>query len=148
MIKVFVAGAYNADNVLGVLKNIGRGEAYAAELFALGFAVFCPWHDKDYAIRLYDRDIPVSQYQAHSLKWLEVCDCIFLVPGWENSAGTKTEIDRAWTLNIPIFYDTDTLCQWRKEKTLEKLNQVKFKEAENSVAAWPEWKKNLAGWVF
>ena len=34
MIKVYVAGAYSADNVIDVLKNIGKGEFAAGQ--------FCP----------------------------------------------------------------------------------------------------------
>ena len=35
MIKVYVAGAYSDDNVLGVLRNIGRGEDIACQIFNL-----------------------------------------------------------------------------------------------------------------
>lgn len=85
MKRVYVAGAYSADNVLDVLRNIGRGEHYAAKLFGLGFAPFCPWHDKDYAIRNWDKDITVQMFYDYSMAWLEVSDIVFLVPGWENS---------------------------------------------------------------
>jgi hypothetical protein len=40
MKRVYVAGAYSADNVMDVLKNIGKGEYYAAKIFHIGFAPF------------------------------------------------------------------------------------------------------------
>ena len=54
MIKVYVAGPYSADNVIDVLKNIGRGEKMCSQLFQDGFAPFCPWHDKSYVIDEHD----------------------------------------------------------------------------------------------
>lgn len=103
MKRVYLAGAYSADNVIDVLKNIGRGEHYAAQLFMQGFAPFCPWHDKDYVIKNWDKDLTVEQFYNYSMAWLEVSDCVFLVPGWEHSKGTQEEIKRAHELNIPVF---------------------------------------------
>ncbi len=36
MKRIYVAGKYSADNVLDVLKNIGRGQAMCSKLFSLG----------------------------------------------------------------------------------------------------------------
>lgn len=103
MKRVYIAGAYSADNVIDVLKNIGRGEFLAAEVFRRGYAPFCPWHDKDYIIKRPDDDFKVTQFYSYSLTWLEVSDCVLLVPGWENSEGTKFEIKFAKDRNIPVY---------------------------------------------
>ena len=108
MIKVYVAGAYSADNIINCLKNIGRGEHYSAELFMRGYAPFCPWHDADYVIKNWDKDFTVRQFYDYSMAWLDVSDVVYLVPGWENSKGTLAEIERAKQLNIPVvksFYE-------------------------------------------
>ena len=49
-LKVYIAGKYSDDNIIDCLKNIGRGEKVAAELFELGFAPYAPWHDKSFVI--------------------------------------------------------------------------------------------------
>lgn len=113
MIKVYVAGAYSADNVLDVLKNIGRGEQYSSDLFMDGFAPFCPWHDKEYVFLNWDKEFTVEQFYNYSMAWLEVSDCVFLVPGWERSKGTLAEIKRAEELGIPVFDDLHELYSWR-----------------------------------
>lgn len=105
MKRVYVAGSYSADNVIDVLKNIGRGEKAAARLFRYGFYPFCPWHDASYVKDAPLFDFSVSHFQNHSMAWLEVSDCVLVLPNYENSKGTLAEIERAKSLNIPIYYD-------------------------------------------
>lgn len=109
MQKVYVAGPYSADNVLDVLKNIGRGERVCAELFGMGFAPFCPWHDKSYVTDRFDAEFTVKQFYDYSMAWLKVSDCVLLLPGWESSKGTLAEIERAKELGIPIYSSVDEL---------------------------------------
>jgi len=113
MKRVYVAGPYSADNVLGVLKNIGRGEGACSELFGLGFAPFCPWHDKSYVINRFDDDFTVEQFYDYSMAWLEVSDAVLLVKFWETSFGTLAEIERAEKLGIPVFESLVDLINWR-----------------------------------
>jgi len=114
MKRVYVAGAYSADNVLDVLKNIGRGEEVSAELFLLGFAPFCPWHDKSYVILNWRLNYTVQQFYDYSIAWLEVSDAMFLVEGWEDSKGTLKEIEIAKELGIPVFENICDLVDWDK----------------------------------
>jgi hypothetical protein len=112
MKRVYVAGAYSADNVLDVLRNIGRGEEYCALLFTLGFAPFCPWHDKSYVMLNWTRDFTVEQFYEYSIAWLKVSDAVLLVPGWKTSKGTLKEIEIAQELGIPIFESIEELSVW------------------------------------
>jgi len=105
MLRVYVAGKYSADNVVDVLRNIGKGEKAASELFWAGFYPFCPWHDASYIKDNPDNDFDVSSFKRHSMAWLEVSDCIFVLDGYEESKGTLAEIERAKELNIPIYYE-------------------------------------------
>lgn len=112
MKRIYVAGPYSADNVLDVLANIGRGEAMCAELFFLGFAPFCPWHDKSYAISFPERKAPVKQFYDYSMAWLEVSDAVLVLKNYQHSKGTQGEIKRATELNIPVFYALEDLLKW------------------------------------
>jgi len=109
MKRVYVAGAYSADNILDCLKNIGRGEEYSSKIFLAGFAPFCPWHDKDYVIKNWRESFTVKMFYDYSMAWLEVSDIMFLVPGYETSGGTLKEIERANELLIPIVCDLEQL---------------------------------------
>ena len=105
MKKVYVAGAYSADNVIDVLKNIGRGQYYSAKIFMMGFAPFSPWLDKEFVIANWDKDFTVDMFYDYSMAWLECSDIVFVVPGWEKSLGTQKEIERAVELGIPVIYN-------------------------------------------
>ena len=119
-LKIYVAGAYSDDNVIGVLKNIGRGEDWAAELFRRGFAPFTPWHDKSFVIGRYTEEFDVNDFYEYSIEWLLVSDALFIVPNepglkdWNESIGTLKEIEIAKNSNIPVFYELNDLLNWRK----------------------------------
>lgn len=115
MKRIYVAGAYSADNVIDMLKNIGRGEHWSAEIFLRGFAPFCPWHDKQFVTDNYNYDFTVDQFYEYSLAWLMVSDAVFLVPGWENSKGTQKEIEIAVKNGIPVFDSLEMLIKWGKQ---------------------------------
>ena len=107
--RIYVAGPYSANNVLDVLKNIGRGEKVCAELFRLGFAPFCPWHDKSYVIDLPYDQFTIQQFYEYSIAWLKVSDAVLVLPNSEKSEGTQAEIRKAMELNIPVFYSIKDL---------------------------------------
>ena len=112
MKRIYVAGPYSADNVLDVLKNIGRGEKVCAELFSLGFAPFCPWHDKSYVTDMPESNFTVKLFYDFSMAWLEVSDAVLLIQGWEESKGTLAEIGRAKELGIPVFVNIKDVINW------------------------------------
>ena len=115
MKKIYVAGPYSANNVLDVLKNIGRGEKTCAKLFDMGYAPFCPWHDKSYVIDNPDGEFTVQKFYDYSIAWLKVSDAVVLTPGWELSKGTLKEIDIAEEMGIPVFPDIRTMHKNLKE---------------------------------
>jgi len=41
------------------------------------------------------------------LAWLEVCDAILMLPGWETSKGAVIEHQRAAELGMPIYYSIE-----------------------------------------
>lgn len=110
--RVYVAGQYSADNVIDVLKNIGKGRKACAELFHLGFSPFCPWHDAAFIIDNPSADFTVEQFYRYSIEWLKVSDAVLLLPGWKLSKGTLAEIKIAEELGIPIFTDLQNLVDF------------------------------------
>ena len=100
--RVYVAGSYNADNVIKVLDNIKRGTKVSVDLLKKGYVPFCPWLDFHF---FWFADITFDEIRNYSMGWLEVSDCIYVLKGSENSKGTQSEIERAMELGIPVLYE-------------------------------------------
>ena len=109
MKRIYVAGAYSADNVLDVLHNIRTGIDYAAHLLRCGYAPFCPWLDYHFVLMDPTRKLTVDDFYQYSLAWLDVADALYVIPGYEKSKGTLKEIERAKELNIPVFFEVKDL---------------------------------------
>ena len=123
MKRVYVAGAYSDDNILGVLKNMQKGMRTGTEVALCGFAPFVPWLDYQFQLMLRpeeNENLTMDFYYNYSLAFLEVCDYVLVVPGFENSKGTLGEITKAKQLNIPVYYSIDDLVL--ADSNLEKTN--------------------------
>jgi hypothetical protein len=137
MKRVYIAGAYSADNVISVLGNIRNGIRGSVETLMEGYAVFCPWIDFQFSLALReDETLTVEDYYNYSMAWLEVSDALLILPGWEQSVGTKAEIARAKELNIPVFYELIDLkkYEWPEDTALEYLHgffDAEIKEIAN-----------------
>ena len=111
MKRIYIAGPYSSDNVLGVLHNIRKGIEVATQVFKDGYAPFCPWLDFHYVLFDKQEALTVQDFYDYSIAWLEVSDAVLVLPGYENSKGTLAEIKRAGKLGIPVFYDYAELQQ-------------------------------------
>ena len=110
MKRIYIAGAYSADNVITILDNIREGMRLATKVLLLGYAPFCPWLDFHFQLMLRgDEKLTVEDYYRYSIAWLKVSDAMLLVPGWQSSRGTKTEMEIADKMGIPIYYDINEL---------------------------------------
>lgn len=127
--RVYVAGAYSDSTVLGVLRNIGRGQDWSASLFLAGFSPFVPWLDKEFVFLNWEQDFKVSEFYEYSIDWLSVSDAVFVVPNfpgmknWEDSVGVAGELQAARERDIPIFHDLEDLCTYADLKGF-KTNKV------------------------
>ena len=110
--RVYVAGAYSADNVITVLDNMREGMRLSTQVLLAGFSPFSPWLDYHFQLNLRDGEtLTVKNYYKYSMAWLDVSDAMLLVPGWKKSKGTLAEMDRAAELGIPIFNTLDGLLR-------------------------------------
>ena len=110
MKRVYIAGAYSADSVIGVLDNMRRGMRPSVKVFLAGYAPFVPWFDFHFQLMLREGEtLTVEDYYRYSMAWLEVSDAVLVLPNSEDSKGTQAEIKRARELGIPIFYSLEEL---------------------------------------
>lgn len=110
MKRIYVAGAYSADNVIDVLDNMRRGMRAATEVLLAGYAPFCPWLDYQFQLMLREGEtLTLQDYYEYSLAWVRAADAMLVLPNSENSKGTQAEIMEAIKLNIPIYGSLDEL---------------------------------------
>lgn len=112
--RVYVAGSYNSDNVIGVLDNMRRGMRAATELLLAGFSPWVPWFDYHFQLMLRDDEsLSIEDYYRYSMEWVDVSEAMYVVKLSENSRGTQAEIDRANEIGIPVFYDMAELIAFK-----------------------------------
>jgi len=128
VIKVYVAGAYTAPTVVQVLENMRRGIDAAVQVAKLGMAPYCPWLDFQYGLV---SAMPVEVYKEISMEWLRASDAVLVVPGWENSEGTKAEIQEAVNRDIPVFFSLRSLVRWTMGQIDDYVNDELAKVIEN-----------------
>ena len=109
MKRIYIAGPYSANNIHDGFRNMRVGMKMAVRLLSGKFAPFCPW--LDYQMILMDtyNKIPPERFYEYSLQWLRVSDAMLVLPGWQNSKGTKKEIAFAENYRIPIFFKIEDL---------------------------------------
>lgn len=106
MKRMYIAGAYSANNVIDVLNNMRKGMRKATEKLLEGYSPFVPWFDYHFQLMLREGEtLSVKHYYDYSMAWLEVSDLVYVLNGYENSKGTLAEIKRAKELGIPIQYE-------------------------------------------
>ena len=98
---IYLAGPYRAPTVWGIRQNIDKAEKYALEFWKRGVPVISP--HKNTALFDGALGIPDSTWLEGDLIMLVRCDALVLLPGWENSSGTKAERARAEGAGMPVF---------------------------------------------
>jgi nucleoside 2-deoxyribosyltransferase len=102
--KVYVAGPYSAPSAHAVQLNVVRASGWATRFLKAGLAAFCPHTNYQDA-----SDVSYEAILAADMAFLEACDAVFLMPGWEASPGANREKLHAEGLGIPVYTDADEL---------------------------------------
>lgn len=106
--KIYVAGPLNAMAV-DYLKNVSNMMTEAEHLRRLGFSIYVPAIDLLMGLKFGYTDY--SDYFNNSQPWLKAADALYLCKGWENSKGTKAEMETAMANGIPVFDNPDQLVE-------------------------------------
>lgn len=96
---VFVSGPYRGD----VSGNIERAKQVAIRLWKLGYAVVCPHLNTAH----FDGICPDETWLKGDLEIMSRCDAVYMMAGWDTSAGAKAERAAAIEHNKIIMYGVD-----------------------------------------
>lgn len=109
-LKIYVAGKLNG-NAVDYIKNLHKMIVEAEKVRKAGFSVFVP--GIDFLMGVVVGNYEYEDYFNNSQPWLEVADALYVLNYWETSEGTKKEIEKAKSLNKPIFYNLEDLINYR-----------------------------------
>ena len=98
---VYIAGPYRAATAWQIEQNIRRAEAVALNVARLGAMPLCP-----HALtRHYHGELTDRFWLDGTAELLRRCDAVMFVDGWEDSEGSRAELDIAIQMKIPTFYE-------------------------------------------
>ena len=107
--RIYIVGSITPTNkeenpVLEYGKNFMKFLDAAKRLARYGYAPFVPIFD--FPLSVYGAgEFDIEVFYEMRLSFLTVCDAVFLLPGWENSKGSKKELKVATEAGIPIYTD-------------------------------------------
>lgn len=104
---VYLAGPIRPKGDQTLESNINNAKSIALELWKKGYTVISPHANSDLPITLADKEVETWRWLNGDLDIIARCDAVVVLPGWEESAGTKGEIEFAKERNIPITYYPD-----------------------------------------
>jgi len=105
---IYVAGPYRAKTIFGVVINILRARWVAIKLWKWGYSVICPHMNT--ALFPHEGKINYIKGDIEIIDRLrEGHDLMVLLPGWQKSAGTKAELERAHNIALKIY-------EWEHDK--------------------------------
>lgn len=97
---IYIAGPFRGRSAWEIEVNIRNAERLALEVWKLGMVALCPHCNTRY----FQGELEDDAWLVGDLELLRRCDALLVGPGWQQSAGTRGEIDAAVTHGIPVFY--------------------------------------------
>ncbi|MHA1286577.1 MAG: DUF7768 domain-containing protein [Candidatus Thorarchaeota archaeon] len=117
---IYIAGPFRADTTWEIECNVRRAEELGLCVASLGAMPLIPHANTRFFHGLIDDRFWLDGTQ----ELLKRCDAVIMMKDWQCSTGSKGEKELAENLNIPIFYESETvsaLYDWLKKEN-EKRN--------------------------
>lgn len=103
----YISGPYSAPTPEGIEANVRAAAVVAAEVAALGYAVFCP-HTNSYWVDGAKPGLSYAYWLAADLAILTKCDLMVMVRGWGSSDGAFSEWKQGRE-RMPVYYHPDRM---------------------------------------
>ena len=100
---IYVAGRYRGKTDTEQAENILHAQRVAIRLWELGWICFTP-HLNTANFNWFS-NLPDEVWLNGGLKFLEFCSSIFMLKGWEQSAGAKRELEVATERKMSVYYE-------------------------------------------
>ena len=113
---IYVAGPYTGKthdhlSYFQIDQNIMRAVEAAAQLALSGVPFFCPHQHSAHFEVITPAVAPTFWYDL-DVHFMEACDAILLLPGWQESKGSLNEKKLAEERGIPVLYSVEEAIEW------------------------------------
>jgi hypothetical protein len=119
---IYIAGAYIGDSKTETIEyNIREAEKYAIALADREIGFFCPHkHTEHFHSGKKSSASEQFYYNLDFYFLTKIADAVLVVPDWENSLGTKKEVEWAKQNGLKIFYpknptDIEEVVKWARQ---------------------------------
>jgi hypothetical protein len=114
--RIYIAGAITPTSkdkppVLEYCANVASFLATGTALYRRGFAPYVPALDMLIVIWGWG-NFKTEDFFDTSMAYLAVANAVLVLPEFENSVGTRRELEYAREHRIPIFYDIEDLLNY------------------------------------
>lgn len=110
---IYVAGPLFGPNDWEIRRNIHRAAGLGYEVAKLGCYPVIP-HTNTGSVFI--GTMTPEFWYAGTLELMRRCDAVILVAGWEDSKGSRDEVEEAKRRNTPVFERVEELKTWLKAK--------------------------------
>ena len=100
---IYVAGKYRGTSTNEQVENVLHAQRVSLRLWELGWVVFTP-HLNTAHFNWYS-SLPDEVWLKGGLKFLELCQAIFMLSNWRESIGAKRELEVALEKGLSVFYE-------------------------------------------
>jgi len=102
--QVYVAGSYSADTRTRELQNVMAALVAACTLTKRGYHCIVPHVSGSHRV---DWETAMDRCRAILQSMDPSQDCLVLLPGWEQSKGSREEAETAMAIGMQVWYLAD-----------------------------------------
>jgi hypothetical protein len=130
VLAIYLSGPISNGGTLSLEEqgvNVAKCHTYRNELWKAGFSVFCP-HTNDGGSYEYlishgmPKDEAYQKLLEFDLYVIEsgLFDAMYMMPGWENSAGCRKEYKAALRLGLAVLTEMEEAKNYAKRRPLRR----------------------------
>lgn len=116
---IYIAGPYRDNRgEFFVRRNIATAEREAVFVWSIGAAALCP-HKNSGGLGG-AAALPDETWLAGGLELLYRCDAVYMIEGWQASAGSRDEMKFAQAHNIPVLLSREDVMNFMRQPLIER----------------------------
>jgi hypothetical protein len=123
---IYVAGPYRAPTTWGINCNIHKARVWGAALAKLGVYPVIPHSNTAH----FDGIADDKFWLDGTMQLLHRCDAAIFIEGWQDSSGSRAEMERALSVQMPVF-DVENPSHQSLKDWVSSIVKIDLHDTEN-----------------